>query len=95
MDLLANTLRAIVRCMGLAAKLIDDLVAGCVTQAGEKAATPARMAALTGAASPCASETGALTGSALGWDRRRRSTSDGPTFARVSSDRPALISVQH
>ncbi|MDB5687033.1 MAG: fadA [Rhizorhabdus sp.] len=45
-DLLAGMLRAIIARNGLDAALVDDVIMGCVTQAGEQAATPARMAAL-------------------------------------------------
>ncbi|HEY3695049.1 thiolase family protein [Phenylobacterium sp.] len=45
-DLLATTLRALVDRSKLDPALIEDVIAGCVTQAGEQAATPGRMAVL-------------------------------------------------
>ena len=45
-DLLAVVLRALVSRTGIDPAMIDDVMAGCVTQAGEQAATPARMAVL-------------------------------------------------
>jgi acetyl-CoA acyltransferase len=45
-DLLADTLEALVERAGLDPALVDDVVAGCVTQAGEQAANIARRAAL-------------------------------------------------
>jgi acetyl-CoA acyltransferase len=46
-DLLAAVLSALVERSGLDPELIDDVIAGCVTQAGDQAANVARTAALT------------------------------------------------
>lgn len=45
-DLLAHTLSALLGRAGLAADLVDDVIAGCVTQVGEQAVNVARHAAL-------------------------------------------------
>lgn len=45
-DLLAHVLKALVERTGVDPALIDDVVAGCVTQAGEQSATPGRVALL-------------------------------------------------
>lgn len=45
-DLLAGVLRALVDRNGIDPGTVDDVIMGCVSQVGEQAATPARMAAL-------------------------------------------------
>ena len=45
-DLLAGTLRGLVDRTGIDPGTVEDVITGCVTQGGEQAATPGRMAAL-------------------------------------------------
>ncbi|BCB72583.1 putative acyl-CoA thiolase [Vreelandella aquamarina] len=45
-DLLAQVLKGLVERNAINPKLIDDIIVGCVTQAGEHGGTPGRMAAL-------------------------------------------------
>ena len=45
-SLLAHTLKGLIERAGIGAEKIEDVIAGCVTQAGEQGANPARLAVL-------------------------------------------------